>query len=52
MRQLERRLGALPESQKKAIQRLDLLKIEALGESLLEFESRADLARWLKKNVS
>ena len=51
-RLLERRLGALPASQKKAIQRLDLLKIEALGESLLEFESRADLARWLKKNVS
>jgi hypothetical protein len=52
LRLLMRRLGALPESQKKAIQKLKLSKIEALGESLLEFKSRTDLARWLKKNAS
>jgi hypothetical protein len=38
--------------QKKAIRKLDLEKIEALGESLLEFNSRADLVRWLKNNAS
>jgi len=49
---LARRLGALPVSQKRKIQRLDLAKIEALAESLLEFKSRAALALWLKKNAS
>ncbi len=52
LRLLSRRLGALPVSQKKLIQNLDLAKIEALGESLLEFKSRTDLVRWLKKNAS
>lgn len=52
LRQLNRCLGALSNFQKKSIRELDLAKIEALGESLLEFESRADLARWLKANAS
>jgi hypothetical protein len=29
-----------------------LANIEALGESLLEFRSRADLTRWLRENAS
>ena len=37
---------------KQLIGKLDLPKIEALGESLLEFKSRADLKAWLKKNAS
>ncbi len=52
LRQLNRRLGAVAESQKKRIRRLDLEKIQALAESLLEFKSRADLVRWLKQNAS
>ena len=38
---LARRLGAVPASQKRMIQKLDLPKIEALAESLLEFKSPA-----------
>jgi hypothetical protein len=52
LRLLKRRIGELPARQKKAIQRLGLAKIEALGESLLEFRSSADLFRWLKQNAS
>jgi hypothetical protein len=52
LRLLNRRLGALTDSQEKSIRMLDLAKIEALGESLLEFKSRADLACWLKANAS
>jgi hypothetical protein len=52
LRLLSRRLGALPMHQKKVIRKLDLEKIEALGESLLDFNSRADLVHWLKKNAS
>lgn len=52
LRLLSRRLGSVSLSQRKLIRSLDLPKIEALGESLLGFKSRADLARWLKKNAS
>jgi len=48
LRLLLRRLGVLPVSQKRRIERLDLHKIE----SLLDFKSRADLTRWLKTNAS
>ncbi len=50
LRQLVRRLGTLPTSQGKAVRKLDLAKIEALGEALLDFRSRTDLARWLREN--
>jgi hypothetical protein len=52
LRQIKRRWGALPLPQKRAIRSLKLAKIETLGESLLDFESRADLFRWLKQNAS
>ena len=52
LRLLVRRLGTLPLSQKKRIEKLDLPKIEALAESLLDFNSRTDLTRWLKQNAS
>ena len=51
LRQLSRRLGPLPVSQMGRIWKLELIKIEALAEALLEFTSRADLARWLRQNV-
>ena len=50
LRQLSRRLGALSAPQEKAIRRLTLPRIEALGEALLDFASPADLARWLRLN--
>jgi hypothetical protein len=52
LRLLSRRLGAVSVAQKRLIERMNLATIEALGESLLDFQSRADLARWLKKNAS
>jgi hypothetical protein len=50
LRLLKRRLSALPASQEKAVRKLELSRIEALGEALLEFASRADLTRWLRAN--
>ncbi len=51
LRLLNRRLGVLSAAQKKWIRQLTLPKIEALGESLLEFNSRDDLSNWLKQNA-
>jgi len=48
LRLLRRRFGALTASQERAIRKLNLFRIEALGEALLEFTSRSDLARWLR----
>jgi len=50
LRLLGRRLGALSAAQEKSIRKLPLSKIEELGEALLEFSSREDLARWLRLN--
>ena len=50
MRQLIRRFGALPQSKEKAIRKLPLAKLEALGEALLDFASRSDLNRWLRQH--
>jgi len=47
---LTRRLGALTGFQQKSIRELPMPTIEALGEALLDLNSRADLTRWLKKN--
>jgi flagellar biosynthesis/type III secretory pathway protein FliH len=47
---ITRRLGAISSSQEKAVRRLPLRKIEALGEALLDFTSVADLSRWLRNN--
>jgi hypothetical protein len=49
---LKCRIGDLPAAQEKKICKLDLARIGLLGKSLLEFESRADLTRWLKENAS
>lgn len=50
LRQLTRRLGPLSRSQRSSIRKLDLAQVEALGEALLEFNSRATLSRWLEEN--
>jgi hypothetical protein len=50
LRQLSRRLGALSAPQEKAIRKLPLVSIESLAEALLDFQSKTDLARWLKSN--
>jgi hypothetical protein len=50
VKQLARRLGALSTSQERSIRKLPLSKIEELGEALLDFSSRDDLARWLRAN--
>jgi len=51
LRLLARRLGALSAFQERAVRKLGLPKIEALGEALLDFRSRADLTRWLRENL-
>ena len=48
LRLLARRLGRISAPEDKAIRRLPLSGIEALGEALLDFRTRADLSRWLK----
>jgi hypothetical protein len=48
LRQLKRRLGSLTAAQEEAVRMLTLRRIEALGEALLEFNTRADLDSWLK----
>ncbi len=42
----------MPHSRRKAIEKLPLARIEALGEALLDFDSPDDLSRWLKKNAA
>ncbi len=50
VRQLKRRVGRLTASQEGSIRKLGLSRIEALSEALLDFQSRADLSRWLRQN--
>jgi predicted transposase YdaD len=45
--QLRRRLGEVPESLEGRIRGLASPQLEALGEALLDFRSRADLEQWL-----
>ena len=49
LRQLKCRLRALSATQEKAVRKMRLSDLEALGEALLEFNSSADLARWLRQ---
>ena len=50
LRQLNRRLGAIPEDLTTEINNLSLEKIESLGEALLDFEKQEDLLNWLEVN--
>jgi hypothetical protein len=49
-RQLNRRVGALPETLEGRVRRLSLDKLELLGEALLDFAARADLDKWLAEH--
>jgi len=49
LRQLTRRLGALPESLRSRIDALSLPQLEDLGEALLDFASLADLETWVSQ---
>lgn len=50
LRQLSRRVGTLPANVEAQVQALDLPRLEALGESLLDFMGLDDLDAWLAGN--
>jgi predicted transposase YdaD len=50
LRQLLRRVGTLPANVEAQLQALDLPRLEALGEALLDFSTAADLDEWLRSH--
>jgi hypothetical protein len=50
LKQIAKRLGAPSPANEKAIRKLSVEKIEALGEALLDFSAPTDLARWPRQN--
>jgi predicted transposase/invertase (TIGR01784 family) len=50
LRQLQRRVGPVPSEVEAQVQSLGLLKIEALGEALLDFSQLSELTDWLQRN--
>ncbi len=48
IRQLQRRVGELPQEVIEEIQALSLERLEALGEALLDFTTMDDLLNWLR----
>lgn len=52
LRQLQRRVGELPEDVKKQVQSLSLQNLEALGEALLDFTTIEDLLNWLQAHLN
>ncbi|HEX4947364.1 MAG TPA: DUF4351 domain-containing protein [Blastocatellia bacterium] len=51
LRQLNRKLGEIDESLTAKIETLSVLKLNQLGEALLEFDSTADLEQWLRRKA-
>lgn len=49
-RQLTRRVGTIPATLETQVQALDLPRLEALGEALLDFSDVKDLTQWLREN--
>ncbi|MBW4516210.1 MAG: DUF4351 domain-containing protein [Timaviella obliquedivisa GSE-PSE-MK23-08B] len=47
LRQLNRRVGSLPQAMQAQVEALPLERLDALGEALLDFVSLADLETWL-----
>jgi predicted transposase YdaD len=47
LRQLNRRVGSLPDGIQSQVQALALNQLEALSEALLDFSSLNDLSNWL-----
>ncbi|ODH00532.1 hypothetical protein A4S05_32860 [Nostoc sp. KVJ20] len=52
LRQLNRRVGNIPDALLSQIQELSVEQLEALGDALLDFSSLADLEGWLQGEVS
>lgn len=52
LRQLQKRVGELPEDVKKQVQSLSLQDLEALGEALLDFTTMDDLLNWLQAHLN
>ncbi|QMS86540.1 DUF4351 domain-containing protein (plasmid) [Nostoc edaphicum CCNP1411] len=50
IRQLQKRVGELPEEVRERIQTLSLEQLESLGEALLDFTAIEDLLNWLSVN--
>jgi hypothetical protein len=50
LRQLNRRVGQLPDVVILQVESLPIQQLEALGEALLDFTSLADLESWLAAN--
>ncbi|MEH2368933.1 DUF4351 domain-containing protein [Nostoc sp.] len=50
LRQLQKRVGELPQEVRGQIQTLSLEQLEALGEALLDFITIQDLLNWLEAN--
>jgi predicted transposase/invertase (TIGR01784 family) len=50
LRQLSRRVGTLPATVEAQVQALELPRLEALGEALLDFTGMDDLLGWLQGN--
>lgn len=51
LRLLQRQIGEVGESLSKKLSRLPMEQMDALGEALLDFESKSDLTTWLKNNA-
>nr|WP_322664616.1 DUF4351 domain-containing protein [Dendronalium sp. ChiSLP03b]MDZ8208225.1 DUF4351 domain-containing protein [Dendronalium sp. ChiSLP03b] len=52
LRQLNRRVGAIPDAMLSQFQALSLEQLEALGEALLDFNAIADLKEWLQNRTT
>jgi hypothetical protein len=50
LRQLTRRMGAIPVNLVEQIRQLPIETLENLGEALLDFENEADLVHWLEQD--
>ena len=48
LRQLNRRIGTIPDRTIDQINKLSLTRLESLGEALLDFSAIEDLANWLE----
>lgn len=50
LRLLTRRFGSLAAEQEEQIKALSTIKLEGLGEALLDFAGQAELIAWLQQN--
>jgi hypothetical protein len=49
LRLLRRRIGEIPDNLSEQIRELSIEQLGNLGEALLDFESQADLEKWLNQ---